>query len=192
MILINNKFKGIGSCLVMLIIGLLLLVIPYDVLKDMIFTIIGIAIVVINIIPCFLYWYGYKYDNKLLAPAIFATLSVTIGFVFIFWHNWIVSVVLAIWLIVLPIYRICVSNEKKNQAKKEIPYFIVALLLFFVPFEAILGIVLKIFGGILLLWAIINMIVLAIKNKNNDNNDSNSSNSNNNDRIVIDAEVKDL
>lgn len=188
--MMDNKLKSLGSCLVALIGGLLLLVIPYEVLKDMLFTIIGIIMVVVNIFPCVLYWLSYKTDNRYLMPAIMATISVTIGFVFIFWHEWFVSIILAVWLIILPIYRICINKNWKVQLKNEIPYFIVAALLFFTPFGAILQIALKVFGGILMLWGLISLIIYAVNNKK-DNDDNDNTNSNN-DRIVIDAEVKDI
>lgn len=189
--MIENRLKSLGSCLVALIGGLLLLVIPYEVLKDMLFTTIGIIMVVVNIFPCVLYWLSYKTDNRYLMPAVMATISVTIGVIFIFWHEWFVSIILAVWLIILPIYRICINKNWKSQLKNEIPYFIVAALLFFTPFGAVLAIVLKVFGGILMVWGLISLIIYARSNSNNnDNNDSNSTN--NSDRIVIDAKVKDL
>lgn len=187
----ENRLKSLGSCLVALIGGLLLLVIPYEVLKDMLFTIIGIIMVVVNIFPCILYWLSYKTDNRYLMPAVMATISVTIGIIFIFWHEWFVSIILAVWLIILPIYRICINKNWKSQLKNEIPYFIVAALLFFTPFGAVLEIALKVFGGILMLWGLISLIIYAINNKNN-NNDSDNNSSDNGDRIVIDAQVKDL
>lgn len=189
--MLNNKLNSLGSCLAALIGGLLLVVMPYGVLKDMLFTIIGIIIVVVNIFPCILYWLSYKTDNKYLMPAVMATISVVVGFVFIFWHDWIVSIILAIWLIILPIYRICTSQNWKTQLKKEITYFIIAALLFFTPFEAIFAIVLKVFGIILMVWGLISLIIYAVNNKNTDNNDDNSNN-NRSDRIIIDADVKDI
>lgn len=191
----NPKRQSIVGAVIAFFLGLLFVVIPYETLKDMIFTFIGIGIIVINLVPCIIYWTGAQRDNNMIFPAILSTISVVIGFIFIFWHHWIVSIVLAVWLIVMPIVRIAQAKDKLERFKKEIPLFIIAILLFFVPAEAILEIVLKVFGGIVMLLSAIDIIYIMVKNRSkndNDDNENNTRNPQNQERVIIDAEVKDI
>lgn len=186
--------RSLTSALVSFVIGLLLVVIPYETLKDILFTLLGIGIIIMNIIPCIVYWMRYDKDRTVLLPALLSTVSVVIGFIFIFWHHWIVSILLGVWLIVLPIVRIVRAVDKKEQLKKEIPFFLIAVLLFFVPADKIFEIVLKVIGGIIMLFSVIDAIyTLAVnrKRKNKDKGGSDGS-SQNTDRVIIDAEVKDI
>ena len=183
--------RSITSAVITFVIGLLFLVIPYETLKDILFTFLGLGIIVINIIPCIVYWMHVDRDKNLMLPAILSTISIIVGFIFIFWHNWIISIILGVWLIVLPIIRIIQSEDKFVRLKKEIPFFLIAILLFFVPAAKILEIVLKVFGGLIMLWSVIEIIYILITNHKNNKNDKNN-NSNTIDRVIIDAEYKDI
>lgn len=187
--------RSIAGALATFIVGLLFLVIPYETLKDILFTFLGLGIIFINVIPCIMYWMHIDRDRTLLLPAILATISVVVGFVFIFWHNWVISIVLGVWLIVLPVIRIIQSKQRLEQLKKEIPYFLIAVLLFFVPAAKILEIVLKVFGGLIMLWSAGEIIYILIKNHKSDKSDKNNpgdGSAGSGERIIIDAEVKDI
>lgn len=186
---INIKFKdSIIPSVILAIIGLILLIVPYGVLVDIIFTIIGLMLISFNIIPCLVYWSNYQSDKKILTSAILSTILVILGVVFIFWHNWVISVILALWLIAIPIIRIANSHNKMDAFKKEIVYFVIAALLFFTPVEALFHIVIKVFGAILLLLAVIK-IIRTLKNNKNSNNDDNKSDYK---KDSIDAEIKEI
>lgn len=180
--------RSIITGVIYTVIGLLMLVIPYDVLKDMLFAVIGIGIVILNIFPCILYWMSYERDKSFLAPAIMATVSVAVGFVFIFWHNWIMSIILALWLIVFPIIRIVQADNKKEIAKKQIVYFVIAAFLFFVPADAIFEVVIKVFGAALMLLGVIDIVYTLISNRRMDNEEEKS----NPDGVIIDAKVEEV
>ena len=111
---INQKKYSIALAIFYLVIGILFIVIPFDVLIDIIFTMIGIGIVVLNIFPCVIYWLNVDKNKNALPSAILSTIAVVIGFVFIFWHHWVISIILGVWLIVLPIVRILQSLDKKE------------------------------------------------------------------------------
>ena len=177
--------------IVYILIGLAFLCIPSNVLIDIIFTVLGIIIIGLNLVPCIYYFMMGSKDNRYYPYAIMALVSVIIGFVFIFQHNAVLAVILGVWLVVLPIVRIVLSNDKKHELIKAIPYFIAAVLLFFIPAEAILDIVLKVFGGFLMaigvLYIVLN-IVIEHKNKNGNNNNNKQTPN----REIIDVEYKEL
>ena len=174
-------------------IGLAFIVIPSKTLVDIIFTVLGVIIICLNLIPCIYYFMlGSKY-SRYYPYAILALISVVIGFVFIFNHNAILAIILGVWLVVLPIVRIILSKEKKKEILKAIPYFIAAILLFFIPAEAILDIVLKVFGGLLMALGVVGLVYnIIIDHKNKNNKDDNDNENGSGNREIIDVEYKEL
>ena len=185
--------RGIILGIITILIGCLFAFVPTNSLLNFIFIVIGLFIICDNIIPCITYWSMSSLNPRVTSLALLSTLSVVFGFMFIFWHNEALTIILGIWLIVFPIIRIILSTDWVGQLKKEIPLFILAILLFFVPATTIIGIMLKVFGYIFIVLGI-SIIIYWIywyfkKDKNNSNIDENN---NNKDRVVIDADVKDL
>ena len=177
--------------IVYILIGLAFLCIPSNVLIDIIFTVLGIIIIGLNLVPCIYYFMMGSKDNRYYPYAIMALVSVIIGFVFIFQHNAVLAIILGVWLVVLPIVRIVLSNDKKQELIKAIPYFIAAVLLFFIPAEAILDIVLKVFGGFLMAIGVLYIIAnIVIEHKNKNGNNNNNKQTPN--REIIDVEYKEL
>lgn len=175
--------------IVYILIGVAFVAIPSDVLLDIIFTVLGVIIILLNLIPCIYYFMLGSKDNKYYTNAVLSLVSIIIGFVFIFNHNAVLAVILGIWLVLLPILRIILSTEKKKEIKKAIPYFVAAILLFFIPATTILDIVLKVFGVLLMVLGVFYIIYnIVIDKKNNKDDDSNNSNT----RNIIDVEYKEL
>ncbi len=186
----KERMFGFVTSIVYILIGLVFIFVPSDVLLDVIFTILGIIIILLNLVPCIYYFMLGKDNNRYYTYAVLSLVSIAIGFAFIFMHNAVLAVILGSWLVVLPIVRIVLSNDKKAELKKSIPYFVVAILLFFIPANTIFDIVLKVFGGLLIalgVFGIIYRIVIDHKNNKNDNDDSNNQN-----REIIDVEYKEL
>ncbi len=174
-------------------IGLAFIVIPSQTLVDIIFTVLGVIIICLNLIPCIYYFMLGSKDSRYYPYAVLALISVVIGFVFIFNHNAVLAIILGVWLVVLPIVRIILSKEKKKEILKAIPYFIAAILLFFIPAEAILDIVLKVFGGLLMALGVVGLVYnIIIDHKNKNNNDDNDNENGSGNREIIDVEYKEL
>ncbi len=182
------------SPIIYLIIGVCFVAIPSDKLLDIIFTVIGIFIIVMNFVPCLFYFMLGTKDNRYYVGAVSCLISVIIGFVFIFNRSAVLAVILGIWLIVLPIVRIVLDQNKKEAIIKAIPYFIIAVLLFFIPASSILDVVLKVFGVILMVIGVAGLIfdvIIANKYKNGNGSNNNGNNASE-DREVIDVEYKEL
>jgi len=178
--------------IIYILIGLGFIAIPSNVLLDIIFTVLGIIIILLNLVPCIYYFMLGEKDNRFYINAVLSLVSVIIGFIFIFNHNAILAIILGVWLVLLPILRIILSKEKKKEIKKAIPYFVAAILLFFIPAETILDIVLKVFGGLLITLGVIYIIYNIVIGKKNNKDDFNNNNQNNKDRDIIDIEYKEL
>jgi hypothetical protein len=182
-----------------MLIGASLIFIPTETLLNTIFTIIGIAIIVLNSVPCYIKWNEALQNKKSLVPALIYTFTILLGLIFIFmWTNKIVSIIFGIWLIVLPIIRIIKAPNWKQQLKKEAPLLLVGALSLFIPAQTILGIIIKIFGVLVVVYCIVMIILLFKKNKNKNNDisggtgNSSSSNNDNSKGIIIDADYTEV
>lgn len=83
-------------------------------------------------------------------------------------NEWIFRVVIGIIFILYPILNLFTVKYKKEQFKKDIPLYIVGLVLIF-SFGAIIKIIMILVGSILVTLGLI-LIYLLIKNKNNKDN----------------------
>lgn len=188
---LNKRSYLIG--IVALVLGIILTAVPYDFLISMVFTIIGIIIVVLNIFPTIIYWMTYQQDKKILPYALASTMTLIVGFILIFFNHWVLCVILAAWLIAYPVARILTAENKIARLKKEIPFFVIAALLFFTPAKDILNIVFKVFGILLLVYAVYEFIYTFIYNKKheNDNFDDMNNGFGYDDKTIIDEPKKD-
>lgn len=190
MIYINYKLNII-LYVILAIIGASFVFIPTESLINFVFSVIGIMIVLFNIVPAITYIDAAIKNKQYIVPAITYSLMVMFGLLFIFgWSYLIVSILFGISLVISPIIRIIQGKFKKEVLKKELPYIVIGILVFFIPFTKVIGIIIKVFGGLVILYSIF-MIVMIFVNKNKDNNNS-KGNTNNSDNIIIDAEIRDL
>ncbi len=190
----SNKKPLLFLYVILILVGASLIFIPTDTILNTIFTLVGVAIIIINSIPCYLAWNQALNDKKKLLPAVIYTLTIFLGLLFIFlWSNQIVSILFGVWLIVLPIIRIVRSENWKAQLKKELPLLLVGVLSLFISAQAILGIIIKIFGGLVIVYSIVMIILLFKKNKSNVSGEGPSKAAADDSKvIVIDAEYTDI
>ncbi len=190
----KERIVNWATPIIYILIGLGFLCIPSNVLLDIIFTVLGLIIIFLNLIPCIYYFMLGSKDSRYYPYAIMALVSVIIGFVFIFNHNAVLAIILGVWLVVLPILRIILSKDKKHEIIRAIPYFIAAILLFFIPATDILDVVLKVFGVFLMVIGVAGIILNVIIDHKNNNNYGGNNNKNeaSKDREIIDIEYKEL
>lgn len=169
-----------------IVLGILFLALsPSDIMNFFLKT-CGILIILFNVAPC-LYALGkVQEDKKYISLAISSAISITIGILILIYFDWIMNVILAVWLIVMPCIKILFASNKKMEFNKQLPYFFAAIIVAIFGFSAISSIVIKILGGIFLVLALIQIIIIIINNKKTSNNSSPSN------KDVIDAEVKEL
>lgn len=174
---------------ILAVVGASFIFIPADTLLNFIFSIIGLGIVLLNIVPCITYLNAVLSNKQFLLPAITYSLTVLFGFMFIFgWTNVVISIMFGIVLVILPIIRIVFNKGKMEVIKRELPYIVLGIVIFFIPFSDILNVLLKIFGGLIILYSVYMIVLLLIKEKKNNKNNKNSDGNN----IIIDAEIREL
>lgn len=142
---------------------------------------IGIGMVLINGFLLFIYAKAVEADKRFIFDLVIATINVILGMLFIFNHGLAVSIVFGVFLIVLPIIRIIISDNKKNQLIKEIPFFIIGALMLFNVADVVFRIAIIAFGGILVIIGIVNIILSNITVKPKKNNDD-----------ALDVEIREI
>lgn len=189
------KKKNIIVAVIELIISVLLLLLSifdFGGLIKMVFVAIGLYLIIQNIIPLL---FVAQIENKNTihyVDIVMSILGIILGLILMFEHGLVVNIIIVVYLIIMPIIRIIKANNKLEGLKKEIPLFIVALLMILNIFEFLLQVVLIIAFSILTLLSIIALIrALFMKNDNNDNFNGNDNNSIKDDN-VIDAEFKEI
>ena len=120
---------GIG--IVSLILGIILLFINSESLMNFIYVAFGLIIIFNGALILF------DFTKIDLLSKIYGMLYVGFGILMCFYHHYIVGIIAAISLIIFPIYRIIVVNNHKDQLIKEIPHFILAILIIFAGFDNI-------------------------------------------------------
>ena len=189
------KKKNIIVAVIELIISVLLLLLSifdFGGLIKMVFVAIGLYMIIQNIIPLL---FVAQIENKNTihyVDIVMSILGIILGLILMFEHGLVVNIIIVVYLIIMPIIRIIKANNKLEGLKKEIPLFIVALLMILNIFQFLLQVVLIIAFSILTLLSIIALIrALFMKNDNNDNFNGNDNNSIKDDN-VIDAEFKEI
>ncbi|MGM9969059.1 MAG: hypothetical protein ACI35S_01540 [Anaeroplasma sp.] len=177
----------IGS-IIYIVIGTLITlasIFAFDTLVNIFFTCIGLAIIVMNLLPFVIACYGIAKDKRYLFDLLSSIIAIVFGCLFIFKHDTAITIISAVYLILLPIVRIIISKNMLEQLKKELPLFLVAVLMIFNVMHAVLRVVLIIVGVLLIIYGLY-MLIRCLLKKNN-RNDKNP-----HDRIVIDADVNEL
>ncbi len=196
------RSSGIVTSVISIIFGLLISLLSafaFDAMVEIVFTIIGVGIIVANIIPLIIAIQRLKLDNKYVVDLVFSILSIVIGAMFIFEHSAVISIVCGVFLVVIPLIRILLAPNKLLELKRQLPLFVVAILMFFNVAGAVLRIALIVIGALLAILGIVNLVIELIDNYKHRNDNpfddganSASDTSENKSDNVIDAEFKEL
>ena len=148
------KKKNIIVAVIELIISVLLLLLSifdFGGLIKMVFVAIGLYMIIQNIIPLL---FVAQIENKSTihyVDIVMSILGIILGLILMFEHGLVVNIIIVVYLIIMPIIRIIKANNKLEGLKKEIPLFIVALLMILNLFQFLLQVVLIIVFSILTL-----------------------------------------
>ena len=182
-----------ASSIILMVFGLLialLSVFSFDGLANFICVCIGLLIIIVNIFPLIMAISLVEHDRRYIPDLVLTLISIVVGIVFMVDRkNIIISIVLAFILIILPIIRIIMSDNKKEKFKEELPLLIIGLLLAFNVGDKIFQIALISFGGLIFIYGIIGLII-NIKDEKSKDDDSFNNNGPKSD--YIDAEVKEI
>ncbi|MBQ4273539.1 MAG: hypothetical protein IJB94_01020 [Clostridia bacterium] len=114
---------GIG-----VLIGLLLIFIPVGFLLDVVFFIMGIAIIAVSL-PALLSLLPLRHTGVGNVSLICTALMVVAGFLMLFWHSSILLIVVGVVMIAQPILAIANATDRSARLKTEAPKLIVGIVL---------------------------------------------------------------
>lgn len=83
--------------------------------------------------------------------------NIAIGTLFLFFYNFIIDIILGSILVIFPIVRIVLSENKKLTFKQELPLFLMGIFIIFSG-DLFVNIFFKIIGGLLILLGIYQFI----------------------------------
>ena len=183
---------------------LLLSIFDFGGLIKGIFIFIGVLMIIANLIPLVAISHSNDKTPSLYADMVMSIIGIVLGALFIFEHGLVLKVIVIVYMVIMPIIRICSASDKMLELKKSIILFVVAALLLLNIFDFILQIVLIVVFSILTLLSFISLIKALVAKKNDDDNDFNGfgfddydNNENqeidvNKNEDAIDAEFKEL
>ena len=197
MILLNRS-KGFIAGILSIIFGALLIILSifaFKDLKNIIFVTIGVLLIVINS----LFLLVTLLDSNryyLVFNLIFEIIGIILGILFLNNDNTAVIIIVGCYMILFPIVRILLSNDKKARLINELPSLIIGILLILFSFalDDILKIVTIVIGAIIVCYGIFDIIItFKLKRDINKLNEMNKESYQSEKRHdSIDAEVKDL
>lgn len=179
---VSTKRVSIIFSIILMVVGILISLLSYfsyDVFIHVICIILGIIIILLNIYPVMVYSSLMTQDKRFLPNFIISLSFLIIGILFIFSHGFVLSIITTVFLIILPIIRIILVEDKKSQIIKEIPLLIIGVMVFFNIFDGVFRYVLIASGALLFVLGLVYLIYsLTHKEKTDDN--------------IIDAEIKEI
>ena len=135
-------------------VGVLLIALPADLLLRLAFVIVG-ALTVLTQIPCILSGLLHLSERggKLL---LFSSLiSTALGLLMIFYHSALLSVLLGVYLIVLPLILVLTDGDKRTRLQKELPRMILGVVLVLIGPAAILDLLFDVAGWVILVLTLV-------------------------------------
>ncbi len=197
MILLNRS-KGFIAGILSIIFGALLIILSifaFKDLKNIIFVTIGVLLIVINSLFLLVTLLD---SNKyyLVFNLIFEIIGIVLGILFLNNDNTAVIIIVGCYMILFPIVRIFLSNDKKARLINELPSLIIGILLILFSFalDDILKVVTIVIGAIIVCYGIFDIIItIKLKRDINKLNEMNKESYQSEKRHdSIDAEVTDI
>lgn len=119
-----NKFKQhpvlLFFSILFLVFGLWFILDDAAKIISLVYGVIGVCLIVTGAAKLLMKHPKYTYDGLV---------NIVIGIVIMFFHNFILTIILGAIFIVFPLVRICLSNMKKDAIKRELPYLIFGLVI---------------------------------------------------------------
>ncbi|MBQ9806608.1 MAG: hypothetical protein IJW49_08910 [Clostridia bacterium] len=143
------------------LLGLLLILLPTDLLMKIIFVVMG-AVTILSAIPSLVLGLTLSNDQAGKLSLVSAILSMVMGILLIFWHNTILMVVIGVYFLLFPVLEILLARDRLRQFKSEIPKLIIGVvLLVFGPAET-LDLLFDVVGWIVLGLTALSMLITVI------------------------------
>jgi hypothetical protein len=126
-------------------LGLFLILVNISFLMGIIFIIIGILTVFNNLPSLIFSFFDFKTNEGkiMLVLSFFAT---AIGVAMIFFHNWILMIVLGIYFIFIPLLRLLLSQRHQELVGEELPKMILGVVMLLLGPASMMSILFRVAG----------------------------------------------
>lgn len=147
----NWRLFALG--VISIVVGILFCAIPTDKLIKITFYVIGALVIVNGSISLY---HSVKAKDKL--AILFDIVDIAFGICLIFFHQTFMLIIIAVYLIALPIVRIILNPMHLAQFYHELPRFLLALVLILLTPEGVLNVLFVIIGVVLIVIGIVTII----------------------------------
>ena len=142
------------SSIITFCLGLLFVFLDYSKIIDWLYFVVSSFLIIGGLYKLF-------DQNKVKENYINGLVNIFIGILLLLFRNFILSIILGCILLVLPIVRIVLSDNKKNTFKQQIPFIILGVLICFSG-DIFANVFFKILGVLLMLFAIYQFVSIFI------------------------------
>ncbi|MFI3252220.1 MAG: hypothetical protein R3Y60_03665 [bacterium] len=137
--------------LIMICLGIYFLCAPADVIKNIVFVVIGLLLIALSIYKLYLIKFNLSNENAMMSIII-----IVIGVILILFSslvNW-VFIICGIYILVEPVLKLLKSKQVKEQFMLELPKIILGIILILLAFDGIYGILFSAIGICLLIYGV--------------------------------------
>ena len=171
--------KSIFWAVIELAMGIALCFIPVERASNFFMTLFGIYLVIVSMPRLMLYSRFKDRNGYFMMGSSIAYLI--LGFLLIFFNTMVINIIAAAFLIILPIVRIFLSDNKRMALKNEALNIAVGIFVILFGFEGIIAVIRYIVAAIVIIFAIINFVIAYLEYKKSRNEDN-----------ILDAEIREI
>lgn len=160
----NEKLFGSGVltfALLGLLSGLLLIVLPVELLLKIVFVIVGIVTVVSNL-PGLIVGLSNIGDRVGQVSLVLSLISVILGVLMIFFHSSVLMILVGVYLLILPLVEILLSKNRGAQLRAELPKLILGVVLLVVGPARTVAVLFDVAGWIIVTLTVIYLVAMLI------------------------------
>ena len=139
-------------------IGCILLWVPVSTLVWFAFIVLGV-ITLVSSIPGVVQAVSEIRGRYGILNLVLAIIPMVLGLSLIFWQNSILMILIGVYLLALPIYRVVISADWKNQLRMELPRLILGVILILIGPGAAFDLMFRIAGWVVLILSVIYALV---------------------------------
>jgi|GEM_PF-2102910 len=145
-----------------IIVGILLLVIPVSFLINVAFIVIGV-VTLISAVPSLVVSIANVKEKGAVADIVMSLISVVMGLILIFWHSGIMMIVVGVYMLIFPLIRVLLSENKLNQLKDEAIRMILGVVMLLVGPGEFLQTLIRVAGVVIIVLCLVYVVIGMIK-----------------------------
>lgn len=135
------------------ILGIILIVVPADVLLWLCFVVLGLAVILFSL-PEFIHQIQY-FGEEPLYEFLLTCVVMALGFALIFWQEPVLMIIIGILLIGIPLVKIFTCNAKMAMFRTQLPILILGVTLILVGPGKLVNILFDVAGWLIICLALV-------------------------------------